>query len=705
MDKEIARALEDQEARILDEELAWLSRVQGSLSAARAAQAHAAREARLRPDAVEVVRALRSEAVSASEDDLPGLLHELSVRQTLLERAPQATLPDPDSPYMAHLQLREGGLQKDYFLGQSSHLDPARGVRVVDWRVAPVARIFYGYREGDEYEEEFPGRVAEGTLEARRILVIEGGELRQIVSDGVVLTLHHSGTWHSQSRESYAIESGGAGNAVRAEALVSREAKPGPSVTALLDAQQFSAISAPPEQPLLVLGSAGSGKTTVALHRLARIATFDPARYPLERVQVIVPEEGLSRLSRRLLAPLGVAETRVQTLDDWAWTLARRVFGTRLPRLCPETPALVSSLKRHPALYDALRAHFGRQKARSTPPKFRRLRRVVSELFSDREFLNSVVDRAQGTLPRPAVEATVRHTMLQLADTVDEQLAAIVDRSRLRTLDGRAIAEATPEALAGTLDSEDLAIFLAISAWHNQLELEPAAHLVLDEAEDFSLFELRVLGQLQGPHKSITLAGDEAQQTSSSFAGFEASLAELGARDARVCRLAVSYRCPRPIFELARHILGPLASASAPSAARDGAPVGHFDFPNAELAALFCVGEVVDLAQREPGASIAIIAHDAEGARRFYALLPEHAPARLVLSGEFSFEPGIDVTDLDNVKGLEFDYVLVPRVDDEAYPPNDEGRRRLHVAVTRAAWQLWLVSCGNRSKILAGLEA
>ena len=695
-----ARALTAEERKILDEELGSLSRVQASLLGARAAQARAAAEARLRPDAVEVVRALRSEAASASEDDLPVLLHELSVRQTLLERGARDCLPNPDAPYIAHLRLREGGLIKDYFLGQSSHLDTALGVRVVDWRVAPVARIFYGYREGDDYEEEFPGRMAEGTLEARRILQIERAELRRIVTDGCVLTRGDAGEWHSQTRGRYALEGGGAGRAVRAEGLGLGASGHAPSVTALLDERQFSAISAAPDRPLLVLGSAGSGKTTVALHRLARIATLDPERYPLQGMQVIVPEQGLARLARRLLAPLGMAEARVQTLDDWALSLTQRVFGPRLPQLCSETPALVSSLKRHPALFAALRARFATRRKSSAVPSIKRLRRMLAEQFSDREFLSAVVDSAAGTLSRAAVDATVRHTMAQLADSVDQQLAAVVDRSRLLTLDGRRIAEATPEALAGTVDGEDLAIFLAMLVWRNQLESAPATHLLLDEAEDFSLFELCVLGHLQGPHESITLAGDEAQQTSSSFAGFDASLAELGARNAEVCRLAISYRCPRPIFELAQQVLGELVSAAPKSAARDGAAVGHLAFPSLELASLFSVGELVDLAEREPEASIAVIAHDAQAARRFHALLPERARARLVLAGEFTFEAGIDVTDLDNVKGLEFDYVLVPQVDDSCYPLNDEARRRLHVAVTRAVWQLWLVSGGNRSKLL-----
>ena len=79
--------------------------------------------------------------------------------------------------------------------------------------------------------------------------------------------------------------------------------------------------------------------------------------------------------------------------------------------------------------------------------------------------------------------------------------------------------------------------------------------------------------------------------------------------------------------------------------------------------------------------------------------LPE---ARLVLHGEFTFEPGIDVTDVDSVKGLEFDYVVVPDATAAAYPLADEARRRLHVAVTRASHQLWIVAGGAPSPLLAG---
>ena len=62
----------------------------------------------------------------------------------------------------------------------------------------------------------------------------------------------------------------------------------------------------------------------------------------------------------------------------------------------------------------------------------------------------------------------------------------------------------------------------------------------------------------------------------------------------------------------------------------------------------------------------------------------------------------MDVTDVASVKGLEFDYVVVPDASARAYPDTDDARRRLHVAVTRAAHQLWIAAPGTPSPLLGG---
>ena len=679
----------------IDEEEALLERVRTALASAQTRRARAAGPSR------ETLQTLREDAATAREEDAAPLLHELAVQHQLGGRAP-LVLPDPASPYVAHLAISEGGRRRDYLLGHATFVDAEADVWLVDWRVAPVAQLFYRYREGDPFEESFPGREASGVVEVRRVVVIHRGRLLQILGEGFQARRRPEGSWAVGGSDSLAA--GGAGTAPRAGHLGlgigAEERGTRADVTALLDADQYAAVRAPADEPLVVLGSAGSGKTTVALHRLARLAAAEPERVPLSRARVVVPEEGLSRLAARLLAPLAGGAAKVQTLDAAFLELGRRVFGP-LPRIVDDPPALVTSLKRHPALFDALRFRLGNRRG-SGAPSWKRLRREVSVLLTDRTFLDGVVERAHGGLPRTVVEDTVRHTLRQLADPTSRLLASITDESRKEAVDGRPVDEGTDDALAGTLDVEDLPLLLALAAWRGQLALPEASHLVLDEAEDFSLFDLQALAAMLRGTRSVTVAGDEAQQTSPSFAGWDRSLDTLGAGGAARVRLPVSYRCPRPIAEMARAILGPLAPVQPVRAAREGAPVGRFSFPGEPQAHLLLAGALGELLESEPHAAVAVICHDAGTARRLAGVLAELPASRLVLDGRFTFEAGLDVTDVDSVKGLEWDYVVVPDAVESAWPFSDDGRRRLHVAVTRASWQLWLVSPGTPTRLLPG---
>lgn len=695
--KGVARLTEEDRA-IVTEEDQWLSRL---LAAREAEVARRFAQRRRSADSLrDELRALRDDAMAASDDDLPDVLHELGLRQRLTEQ-PEQALPDSDVPHLAHLAVVEAGVRRDYLLGQANLVAKEHDVRLVDWRVAPIAQVYYGYREGDEYEVEFPGRTAEGFVAVRRAVVIRHGILCAILTENGTLRRTSQGDWSREERQATKLTRGGAGNAARAGLLgvgVGQANRADVSVTALLDAEQYDAVTAPEDQPILVLGSAGSGKTTVALHRLVRLATTQPDRLTFERALVIVPEEGLARLARRLLQPLGDKAADVLTLDTWAEGLCRKVFGKRLPRIYREAPGLVVNLKRHPALFEELRARFARLHPDHTT--LRRLRRRLVEALSDRGFLERVVVRAGGSLPRAAVEQTVRHTMNQLSDTAKAELANITDPRLKVALDGARIDAGTPQEIAGTVDIEDLPIFLFLKAWRGQLDAPLVAQLVIDEAEDFSLFELFVLGRMLEPHPSVVLAGDEAQQTHSSFVSWVRSLEALGLRDPRVCRLSTSYRCPRPIANMAQSILGPLASAEPPRVARDGVPVGAFQFETQSQVDHFVVDAVMDLLHDEPEASIAVIFEDRARIAEFYALFRGDPEVRAVYDGEFGFEPGADITHVDAIKGLEFDYVIVPDASAGQYPVTEDSRRRLHVAVTRAIHQLWVLTAAVGTPLL-----
>jgi DNA helicase-2/ATP-dependent DNA helicase PcrA len=97
-----------------------------------------------------------------------------------------------------------------------------------------------------------------------------------------------------------------------------------------------------------------------------------------------------------------------------------------------------------------------------------------------------------------------------------------------------------------------------------------------------------------------------------------------------------------------------------------------------------------------------VISRHAEQADAYFdGLRRAEVPAlRRIRRDEFNFQPGVDVTDVANVKGLEFDYVVMVDVNDTSYPKVNWARHLLHIGVTRAAHQLWLVSTSEPSPLI-----
>src|SRR5262249_14680638 len=71
-----------------------------------------------------------------------------------------------------------------------------------------------------------------------------------------------------------------------------------------------------------------------------------------------------------------------------------------------------------------------------------------------------------------------------------------------------------------------------------------------------------------------------------------------------------------------------------------------------------------------------------------------------VVDEEFTFAPGVEVVDVRQVKGLEFDYVVVVGADALHYPDTPSARRLLHVAATRPVHHLLVLVTGTTSAIV-----
>ncbi|WP_141731914.1 AAA family ATPase [Oligoflexus tunisiensis] len=717
---------------------------------------------------------LREEASKAKTADLPALFDQMNTQRALMERQPKSILPDIQSPYFAHMGLEENGKRREVLLGHLTFLE-SRKLPIIDWKHAPISRIFFNYREGEEYEEELPGRVAMGTVIKRRVVTIHRGQLVRIHAFGQSYRRKDDGSWVRDTAGFIPNLAGGSGTASRTlQSGLGLTNTPGPDVSALLDPEQFRILTADRDDPLLILGGAGCGKTTVALHRIAFLHHQHPDTLPQNKILVVVPEEGLVRLSRKLLDSLGLSAVEVRTFDAWVEVQARRLLRSLPGRTSDYTSSNVSRLKRHPALLKLFPEIVRRQieeiikqldrhipgsqhlhallRDRTDLTMLDRLNQAEAQLskeaeahaghtapmqlqnikkfFDDRRkrYMNTVGDRADlytnlellqlaaahsdGQITESMIRDTISHVMEQLGQNAEQQYSGYAS-DVLETVDGRSLIEDEKEqSMADTIDVEDFAVLLELHHYKTGKDisrhgrLKTYAHMVIDEAQDLATVELKVLGRALEEGAAISIAGDAAQQIdpTHSFASWEHVLDELGLPRVHANHLQTTYRSPEPIAAFAHAILGPLAPAQRPKAIRDGLPVARTLFPDEGQMAVFLSDTLTNLMLNEPQASIAIITKTWDYALSLYKLLEDIPKVRLVEGGEFEFRPGIDITPASEVKGLEFDYVIVPDANIGVYLDKPEDRRLLHVAATRAIHQLWVISVGRESLILPPLD-
>ena len=108
------------------------------------------------------------------------------------------------------------------------------------------------------------------------------------------------------------------------------------------------------------------------------------------------------------------------------------------------------------------------------------------------------------------------------------------------------------------------------------------------------------------------------------------------------------------------------------------------------------------LPRRDRRASVVVVCRAPMTARRITTLLRLAAvPTRLVFDGRFLPRGFVQVTVVGEVKGLEFDYVVVPDASARDWPDDPAARRAMYVAITRARHQVVFACTGAPSPLLA----
>ncbi len=688
--------------RIVREELTLLEQVRRALAE------HPEPTGPSESSAVQELERLREQLLSGrGTDDRAAALLEYNRQEALLRQiqsSRERPRVAPESPYFGHLRLREQNREWDICLGKATFI--AGGVSVVDWRNAPVSGLFYRYEQGDEYEEEIAGRQRVGEVVARRTVAIRDGALRRVdAPEGSFRPRDGRDGWEQVLREPARL-AGGEGAALRVYQAGEggtrdlgiepggppvRADKHLPDIAGLIDPDQFALITRAASGLVVVRGTAGSGKTTVALHRIAYLAYDDPAiDGPL--TLVVVFSRALRDYVGHVLPALGVHQVRVCTFHEWAREHRRRHFPN-LPRdTRDDSPVIVQRLKGHPVMLEVLAAQVGRTSGKASP---RQALDDWGSALGDAALLAEVVARV-------APDAFSRDELERAATWCAQRY-----RDILAALEG-------DESAVGELAPEDDALLLRAYQLRVGPLRDPSGrpislrHVAIDEVQDFSPLEVRVLLDCLDERQSMTLAGDTQQHVllDAGFASWNDFFRHLGLEGTEVSTLRVAYRSTHEIVAFARALLGALREDDDPPlTTRGGPPVELFRYTDHGACVAFLAGALKRLAAAEPLASVALLAPTAEIASLYYKALEQADVPRLSLVQDqrFTFAPGVELAEVTDVKGLEFDYVVLLEASAQHYPDTPAARRRLHVGATRAIHQLWLTSVATPSPLLRGL--
>ncbi len=592
-----------------------------------------------------------------------------------------------DSPYFAGIGFSfddNPGETERYRIGLMGLSDPDDFTPyIIDWR-SPLASVYYEYNRGPASYMSPVGKQT-GTLQEKKQIVIRDGKLLRLfdtdeeVQDEILQEiLSASASTHMQN------------------------------IVASLQRDQNRLVRINPKHNLLIQGAAGSGKTSIAMHRAAYMLFRDPT-LEARQILLLTPNEQLAAYVSEVLPDLGEENARQQQwIDPLIEELSHRegrMNQLRVSRALPAKLAAASSFELISALLafeaedsavifratdievgdyvipaDYIRTLYD-DNYRNTPPLLRagqmidNIRDYVGKYASDR---GRNFGAARGEIES---ELAGMYDDAGLSDLVRRFTAWLVGKPKWR---GLYPGLSTTRDGQQQIDEVDISVMahLKLHYWGMQLDW-PVRHLILDEMQDVLPLAHQVLRLLFPCPK--TVLGDINQAIHFPLEDdYLEKLAELYRGAAMKLELATLYQAYRSSYEINEFAKSILGLDDVISFERHGEPVRWHRLADSRAAdrdeaCLTRLGTVIQALGTSGHKSCALICEDELDRLQLEPLLPEATEDG----------PSWQLLTLSEAKGLEFDAVVIARLGDEAR----SAMQAVHwyVAATRALHRLDIV--------------
>lgn len=614
------------------------------------------------------------------------------------------------NPYFARIDFKEDGEESEsFYIGLSTVEDEDNfDIFVFDWR-SPVANMFYDFEAGPAYYDA-PIRRIEGHIEFTRQYNIKNGE---------IVFMHNS----NESLCDEALTSMLSGNATDKMK----------NIVASIQKEQNDIIRSDDSKILFIQGAAGSGKTSIALHRSAyllykhrknlsadNILIFSPNEVFAEYISDVLPELGESNIrqttfeifSKRFLPSNYLYESKNDHLDyiysnhTDLYTFKLRTksmeykntldFMNTLNKFILDIPRLITNVT--PITIEGVQI-VSRKSVEKT----------IFERFKDIPFLNRI------DVVKQSLFSQVENKYLSSKDNshfdyvedkktfydfckaqVDLQVDAMI-----KTLDSVAIYKSlwsniekytdidlknTKDLTLNYLNSnevkfEDITPIIYIrSSLEGFRSYGNMKHVLVDEAQDYSPLFYEIIKN-SFPNASLTIMGDLNQRIDKhSNVKSRNSITDVF-NDVKTVVLTKSYRSTGNITNFTKDILDTHEPIEAVDRLGDN-PTIHIVNNKLEERISTKINEMKDKGYK----SIAIICKNKENSEKLYSSLKElNDDINLIVSDKCEFKIGINVISSYIAKGLEFDGVIL--ADGESYL-SIEDKHLFYTACTRALHEL-----------------